>query len=277
MEQAPVPNYLNNKDMLLEIHRSKNSYGEFTSKEYEDYDVIVCPDSFDLPETPDQDINELKSRCLTAEVLEQAMQNRLYKMNAGIKGKKNTKHTMDAVDADSLVYRVLTYSHIPDDDASRKKNPKTVGDTKAKVNFVPYIHYIIANGEVVEVGRSHTKNGEFCPNKGNITDKLADMFMMLVNRYSQRSNWRGYTYLNEMKGQALLHLVYMGLKFNEHKSDNPFAYYTQSISNSFTRVLNEEKQHQDLRDDILEEMGHNPSLTRQVENDEEIRISRMDQ
>ena len=34
-------NYLNNKDMLKEIHRSKNSFCEYIDPKYSDYDVIV--------------------------------------------------------------------------------------------------------------------------------------------------------------------------------------------------------------------------------------------
>jgi hypothetical protein len=34
-------NYLNNKDMLLEIHRSKTSYCSFVDKSYHQYDIIL--------------------------------------------------------------------------------------------------------------------------------------------------------------------------------------------------------------------------------------------
>ena len=47
------------------------------------------------------------------------------------------------------------------------------------------------------------------------------------------------------------------------KSANPFAYYTAAITNSFCRVLNTEKRNQNIRDDILEINGLNPSWTRQ--------------
>ena len=97
---------------------------------------------------------------------------------------------------------------------------------------------------------------------------------LMVNRYSQRANWRGYTYLDEMKGQALLQLSHMGLQFNEAKSDNPFSYYTASVSNSFTRVLNTEKENQDLRDDLLVQAGQSPSFTRQLKIEDEIRKMR---
>ena len=62
--------------------------------------------------------------------------------------------------------------------------------------------------------------------------------MKLCERYGTRSNWRGYTYNDEMRSQALLQLTQIGLQFDESKSENPFAYYTAAITNSFTRVLN---------------------------------------
>ena len=34
-------NYLNNKDMLSEIHKSKSSYSFFTKPEYAQYDIIL--------------------------------------------------------------------------------------------------------------------------------------------------------------------------------------------------------------------------------------------
>jgi hypothetical protein len=66
-----------------------------------------------------------------------------------------------------------------------------------------------------------------------------------------------------MRGQALLQLSQIGLQFDESKSQNPFAYYTAAITNSFTRILNLEKKNQHIRDDILEMNGLNPSWTRQ--------------
>jgi len=117
------------------------------------------------------------------------------------------------------------------------------------------------------VGRSHWSGdvdaGSYSRDHGTMTRKLAMMFMKLCERYATRSNWRGYTYNEEMRGQALLQLSQIGLQFDESKSSNPFAYYTAAITNSFTRVLNIEKKNQNIRDDILEMNGLNPSWTRQ--------------
>ncbi len=91
------------------------------------------------------------------------------------------------------------------------------------------------------------------------------MYIKLSERYAQRSNWRGYTYVEEMRGQAVLQLSQIGLQFDESKSENPFAYYTAAVTNSFTRVLNLEKKNQNIRDDLLEIAGLTPSLTRQTQ------------
>jgi len=94
------------------------------------------------------------------------------------------------------------------------------------------------------------------------------MFMKLCERYATRANWRGYTYNDEMQSQALMQLSQIGLQFDESKSENPFAYYTAAITNSFTRILNIEKKNQNIRDDILEQHHMMPSSTRQALRDQ---------
>ena len=71
-----------------------------------------------------------------------------------------------------------------------------------------------------------------------------------------------------------LQLAMIGLQFNEAKSDNPFAYYTAAVNNSFTRVLNIEKKNQNIRDDILIDSGHLPSYGRQIAHENEMKALR---
>jgi hypothetical protein len=165
----------------------------------------------------------------------------------------------------------MTFDHIPLE-PGRKKNPKTVADHHTHCNFPPFQHFRFdESSELKCVGKSHweggMENGAFSKTHGAMTNELAKMFMKLVERYGTRGNWRGYTYNDEMQGAALLQLSQIGLQFNELKSQNPFAYYTAAITNSFTRVLNLEKKGQNIRDDILEQHGLNPSYTRQVKNE----------
>jgi hypothetical protein len=79
-----------------------------------------------------------------------------------------------------------------------------------------------------------------------------------------------------MQAQALMQLSQIGLQFDESKSDNPFAYYTAAITNSFTRILNIEKKNQNIRDDIMEMNGMMPSYTRQAKNEEQAKSDRED-
>jgi hypothetical protein len=182
-----------------------------------------------------------------------------------------------SIDQEDLIFRVMDMEHIPLE-PGRKKNPRNEAETKAKVNFPPFKHYAYVGGEIKEVARSHWQgslsNGDFCVEHGRITNKLGTMFLKLVERYSHRANWRGYTYVDEMRGQALVQLSQVGLQFNEAKSDNPFAYYTAAVINSFTRVLNLEKRNQSIRDDILIDTGHLPSYSRQIKHEDEMRILR---
>jgi hypothetical protein len=192
----------------------------------------------------------------------------------------------DVKDSD-VVFRIMSWEHIPLDDIKTRKarmaaleiddeNDPLLGDDLAdkehnkyvKVNFPPFKHFKVdENGEPVLIGKSHwlgsLEDGEFSKEHGKMTNKLANMFIKLCERYATRSNWRGYTYNDEMRAQALLQLTYIGLRFDESKSQNPFAYYTAAVTNSFTRVLNIEKRNQNIRDDILEMNGLNPSYTRQ--------------
>lgn len=275
-------NYLNNKDILKEIHKSKNSYCTFINPQDADYDIIV--NSVDKINKK----NIMQGRKNRAE--------RLTKLAHEAATADGTKRKLDEFEVKlrevkdtDVVFRVMTWEHVPVDDVkSRKAAIKALeeetdsmhseyddedldiaGNTKyVKCNFPPFQHYKVNEaGDPVCVGKSHWKGdldkGSFNREHGKMTPKLAHMFIKLCERYATRSNWRGYTYNDEMRSQALLQLSQIGLQFDEAKSQNPFAYYTAAITNSFTRVLNIEKRNQNLRDDILEMNNLTPSYTRQ--------------
>jgi hypothetical protein len=171
------------------------------------------------------------------------------------------------VQKQDLVFRVMTFTHVPLA-PGRKKTLKNTADSHDKVNFPPFQHWKYDdNNNLICVGKSHWKGdldqGEFSKDHGQMTNDLARMFIKLCERYATRGNVRGYTYNDEMKGQAILQLTQIGLQFDESKSDNPFAYYTAAVTNSFVRIINLEKRNQNIRDDILEMNGMNPSWSRQ--------------
>jgi hypothetical protein len=283
--KKPV-NYLNNKDILKEIHESKSTYCYFTKSEYSSYDLII-----DMPHSP---LEESFEFALKSETIQQAKEARANKLSIGLP----VKIAPEDIPISDLVFRVMTWDHIPvavkqprktvkkktaidifdfeDNDSDEifadLEDTTTKGEVDdmvhVKVNFPPFQHFKIdENNKFYCVGKSHWRDdidkGSFSKDHGTLTNKLAKMYIMLCEKYAMKYNWRGYTYNDEMRNSAILQLTYVGLRFNEAKSSNPFAYYTAAITNSFCRVLNTEKRNQNIRDDILEMNGLNPSWSRQ--------------
>jgi hypothetical protein len=328
-------NYLNNKDILKEIHKSKLTYCSFIGNDVTSYDIIIPFNGLNAEESINSAIveqlnitaerkellrqHELDSFDKPAEeiiddgILTVATNNRQIRLAKEAQEAEivlGNKRKLDEflipaeeIPVTDLVFRVMCWDHIPIDEAKQQKSDdkaqadfnltmtftedqiddnlfeteydepvdKIKGPSKyVKVNFPPFYHFKVTENLIPYiVGKSHWKGdleiGEFNKDHGQMTNKLALMFMKLCERYATRSNWRGYTYNDEMRCQALLQLSQIGLQFDEFKSQNPFAYYTAAITNSFTRVLNIEKRNQRIRDDILEMNNFNPSYTRQNE------------
>jgi len=303
-------NYLNNKDMLKEIHLSKISYCSFLDKiedNQQDFIVEALEDIEGTRQVEDKKATETTDATYkTVPVIDLALQARATRLT-----KLDIPTDVADVKLEDVIFRVMTNEHIPlvpkkkskaaiakaakqaksnavfdeliesDDDELSVSDPD-VELVPMRVNFPPFFHYRVHeienynnNGSSVRVstivGKSHWKGdlvtGEFNKDHGRTTGNLAMMYIKLCERYGTRSNWRGYTYNDEMQGQALLQLSQIGLQFNEMKSQNPFAYYTAAVTNSFTRVLNIEKKMQNIRDDILESNGLTPSWTRQYANE----------
>jgi len=253
--------YLNNRDLLQEIHNSKCTYSSFTKQEHSQYDIILTS------------LDKVNIRTIAEAKRARAKRIGLYAFaEARANGDKKIKLlecTPDykTIAKTDIIIRIMTFDHIPLA-PGRKKTTKTRADSHDKINFPPFQHWKFNDeDELVCVGKSHwkggIKTGKFSKDHGRITENLGRMYIKLAERYAQRSNWRGYTYIEEMKGQAILQLSQIGLQFDESKSENPFAYYTAAVTNSFTRILNIEKKNQNIRDDMLEDHGLTPSTTRQ--------------
>ena len=264
-------NYLNNKDLLLEIHKSKSTFSSFVDDSYNQFDIILpSVDKINIRTIAEAKRNKVKRLSSNAYAARKAAGEKVKQADCEVDYKSITK--------EELIFRVMTYDHIPEE-PGRKKNPKTIADTKVKLNFPPFVHYKFDEEGVLHlVGKSHWEggmdNGAFALRSGKATEKLARMWMKLCERYATRGNVRGYTYNDEMRGQAILQLAQIGLQFDESKSNNPFAYYTAAVTNSFVRIINIEKRNQNIRDDILEMNDLSPSYTRQSQGEWEASVKR---
>ena len=203
MSLLPAPrkpvNYLNNKDILKEIHESKNAYCCFIKPEYHRYDFIV-----DMPQSSIQDS---LAYAFKPETIQQAKETRALRLSLE-QGSKDSV-SPDSIEITDLVFRVMTWDHVP---VAPKQPRKTVKKKTAKdifefdeedpdaifadledaapikadvddmvhvkVNFPPFQHYKIdSNNTFYCVGKSHWKGdletGEFSKEHGQVTNKLA--------------------------------------------------------------------------------------------------------
>lgn len=112
--------------------------------------------------------------------------------------------------------------------------------------------YLTNKELLAEIVNSHAK--------GEMTPLLAEMIMKLCSRYAKKSEYANYSYNDDMQSFALLTVVKVWKSFDPAKSQNPFAYFTQTIKHSFYQYLNSEKKQRNIRDELLLSNGDNPSF-----------------
>ena len=187
-------NYLNNKDILKEIHSSKNSYCQFETLDDHQYDFIV-----------DYEDNNNLERSLEytskPETIQKAKENRAARLSQVV-GPDGVKIKTEKIDPETikttdLVFRVMTWDHIPVAPKQPRKNskPKSAKEifdfeptedilfedledkglakemgldnmVHVRLNFPPFQHFKIDDkNSLVCVGKSHWKDdlktGEF--------------------------------------------------------------------------------------------------------------------
>lgn len=106
---------------------------------------------------------------------------------------------------------------------------------------------------------------------GRMSNDLANKLMLLVSKYAKHPWFARYTYNTDMQAYALMMLVGTWNSFNPEKSDNPFAFYTQCIKNSFQQYKLKEKRQRNIVDELLVDRGLTPSYSYQAEYDSEMR------
>lgn len=123
--------------------------------------------------------------------------------------------------------------------------------------------------------------------QNKINNELAHSLVLLVKKYASKPNWSGYSYIDEMKQEAILQLCSYWYKFDPEfaetypyykrvnniriditqedfeklndieqvfkRQNNPFSYYTQIIYNVFLRYIKNEKKKQEFIHNELRE------------------------
>lgn len=100
------------------------------------------------------------------------------------------------------------------------------------------------------------------------TDSLCIKFQKIIEGLGRHPSFRSYSYVDEMKDQAMLNIMKYGHNYDPYKIDpqtkkpyNPFSYFNRIAWQAFVFVLNKEKEQQDLKSEYFRKnFVENPDL-----------------
>ena len=90
-----------------------------------------------------------------------------------------------------------------------------------------------------------------------IPDYVAESFYKIVSGMASKRNFSGYTYIEDMKSEALEHCVKYANRFNILKSQNAFAYFSQIAFNAFIQLINKEKKYAGFKFELTRDSMEN--------------------
>lgn len=116
------------------------------------------------------------------------------------------------------------------------------------------IHYV-NNTEFLNLLTDYIKEREQRKQDGRppptIPNEIGKIFIQIATNLSNRYNFNGYTFKDEMISDGILNAVEAIDSFNPEKSSNPFAYFTQIIYWAFVRRIEKEKKERSIRDKMI--------------------------
>lgn len=104
---------------------------------------------------------------------------------------------------------------------------------------------------------------------------IVDALMQICERLGTKSNFRNYTYKEDMIGSAIekCFVAVKGKKYDlERANENPFAYFTQIAYNEFIRIITDEKKqsyikHKSLQDHMTQSMLNGETVEAPINDD----------
>ena len=83
---------------------------------------------------------------------------------------------------------------------------------------------------------------------GIATEKFGYQIMLIAQNLAKKSNYNGYSWVNDMVNEAILTCLKYCRNWDPEKSQNPFAYLTTICNSSFKGFLNKESKHSKIKD-----------------------------
>jgi len=106
------------------------------------------------------------------------------------------------------------------------------------------------------------------------SDYIGRAIMLIAERMARRPNFSGYSYKQDMVGDAIIDMLGAADKFDPTKSNNPFGYLSRCSWNAFIRRIHKEKRESyikhnnfinQLSGETSEDYGTHEAMSRHME------------
>jgi hypothetical protein len=141
---------------------------------------------------------------------------------------------------------------------TKENGPRIKNIIRKKKPIAERSRYYIDKNEYTEELQSYVATGI-------ATEKLGELFKRHVDHYASGGSFKNYTYIDEMKSEALLFLMKYSKGFKMATGRNAFSYCTTIIHNAFLQSIEREKKHSYIKDSLIKNQrrleGNPPSST----------------
>ena len=94
-----------------------------------------------------------------------------------------------------------------------------------------------------------------------IPNYVGECFLKIAEHLSRKPNFISYSFRDEMISDGIENCIMYFRNFDETKSKNPFAYFTQIIYYAFLRRIQKEKRQLEIKNKIIERTGFDEVMT----------------
>jgi len=99
-----------------------------------------------------------------------------------------------------------------------------------------------------------------------LPDFVGECILKICTRLATKPNFSGYTYKDDMIGDAIENILRYIHKYNPDKSNNPFSYITQIAHFAFIRRIKKEHKQETIKFDAISQAIHNKDIRDHLHN-----------
>lgn len=144
------------------------------------------------------------------------------------------------------------------DEIENSQTNRETSIAKLENEWVNKLSETISEDEKNKLEKEKEKIMKVANTKTYCTSRLGEIVVLTVDRVATQTKFRHYTYLDDMKAEAIYQSIKGITKFDLTKTNDlgqkssSFSYLTQIITNAFRQILKKEKKNREIKDQAIE-------------------------